>query len=101
MHLPNAPTFHEAQNIIAEANQMFATVPAHIRSDFGNDPTRFLDFIQDKNNKARIEEYGLSTAHFLPEPNTGDLSPKPAEPTQPPSSTPNPAENAEKAPLNA
>lgn len=82
MDMTSAPDFYEAKVIIAEANSMFETVPAHIRKDFDNDPAQFLDFMQDPANYQEIEEYGLSTAH-LPEP-------APPAPESPPETTTEP-----------
>ena len=66
MDMINAPDFYEAQCAIAEAKSMFETVPSRIRQDFDNDPGKFLDFIQNPENKDKIEEYGLDSSH-LPE----------------------------------
>lgn len=66
MDMTDAPDFYAAQSIIAEANSMFETVPATIRSDFDNDAGKFLAFMQNPENRERIEEYGLDSSH-LPE----------------------------------
>lgn len=76
LNFADAPSYHEAMNIIAEAKSMFETVPAHIRADFDNDPQKYIDFMQDNANIDAIEEYGLDASHLT--------RPDPAEtPVQP------------------
>jgi len=53
--------FHEAQNIIAKASSMFAELPAKVRSQFDNDPAKFLDFAGDNNNMQAMVNMGLAT----------------------------------------
>lgn len=52
--------FHQAMNLVAEAREMFETVPAHIRKQFGNDPGAFLDFVLDEKNLPAMREMGLA-----------------------------------------
>ena len=54
--------FHEAMNQVARATEMFETVPAHIRAEFGNDPGAFLAFVQDDKNESRLIDMGLARA---------------------------------------
>ncbi|AXQ65754.1 MAG: internal scaffolding protein [Microviridae sp.] len=56
--------FHSAMNQIAEAESMFETIPSKLRAEFGNDPARFLSWIQDENNRDEIEGKGFSTSHL-------------------------------------
>lgn len=79
-----APDYLEAQNIIAEANSLFASIPSYIRDDFGNDPAQFLDFLQDPANKQQMDAYGFPTDHLpdvspdpTPTPTQGDKTPPP------------------------
>ena len=58
------PDYAEAQNIIAEGNSLFESLPATLRRDFDNDPAKFVDFMQDPKNKEAIEEYGFDTEYF-------------------------------------
>ena len=78
MNLAGRPEFHEAMNIIAEAQQMFETVPAEIRKKFGNDPAEYVEFMQNPENRDKIEALGLDASHL----------PKPPEPV--PEPTPEP-----------
>lgn len=86
-------SFQEAQNIIAQANQMFASLPSEIRKRFGNDPQEFLNFAEDPANDNQMVAMGLKEAPVAPqtepgvdnpvpqpEPSTGDVEP-PAEAT--------------------
>ena len=61
-----APDFHTAKNMIAEADEMFMTVPSQIRADMQNDPSVFVDFMQNPENREKIEAYGFDTSHLLP-----------------------------------
>lgn len=77
----DAPTYHEAQNVIAEANSMFETVPSQIRKQFKNDPSEYVSFMQNPENYEAIAEMGLDNSH-LPEPVSEE--PAPVEPVAPP-----------------
>lgn len=80
---PQGIDFHLAMNTIAEANSMFESIPSHIRKEFDNDPSKFLDFIQNENNREAIEEFGFSTDH-LPHIPPETVQPE-AKPTSEPS----------------
>lgn len=85
----DAPNYQEAQNLIAEANSMFETVPARIRAKFANDPGQYVSFMTDPANIAEIQELGLDASHLKPlaesvqqlEPN-GDIPPENDEPKE-------------------
>lgn len=85
MDLPSGVDFHQAQNIIAEANQMFETVPAEVRKKFGNDPAEYLDFMQNADNRDKMEAMGLDTSHL----------PSSPVPVEAPAPKPDPAPQAE------
>lgn len=79
-----ATTYHDALNLIHDAQDMFMTVPAHIRAKFENDPAKFLDFVHDPDNIDEMRELGL-----LPK-----GTPKPKEEQKPaPAPNPPPAKN--------
>lgn len=59
-------TYHEAQNIVANANSMFAELPAAIRKEFDDKPEVFLDFVYDPKNADRLREMGLAKAKVEP-----------------------------------
>lgn len=78
MDLASRPDYHEAMNIIAEAKSTFETIPPKIREKFHNDPSEFLEFIQDKENRAEMLELGFTDDHLPPkeeEPPPGDTPP--------------------------
>ena len=43
--------FQEAQNQIANATNMFETLPAAVRMKFANDPGKFIDFVTHPDNQ--------------------------------------------------
>lgn len=53
--------FHEAQNIIAHANEQFAALNAKVRHRFHNDPAEFLSFVADPENASEMVKLGLAT----------------------------------------
>lgn len=63
--------FMEAQNIIAEANQLFDQLPSTLRKRFSNDPAIMLDFLSSEENKAEAIKLGLVKAPD-PEPRAPD-----------------------------
>lgn len=51
--------YHDAYNFIKQTDEMFMSIPANIRQDFDNDPSRFLAFVSDESNRDKMREYGL------------------------------------------
>lgn len=51
--------YHESMNQVLAANDMFETLPAKIRKQFGNDPGQFLDFATDPENNQKMIDMGL------------------------------------------
>lgn len=51
--------FFESMRIVAQANEMFAALPAKVRDRFGNDPKAFLDFMEDPQNRSQAVLMGL------------------------------------------
>ncbi len=79
--------YHSSLNQILEAEEMFATIPSSIRKKFDNDPSLFLDFVQDPENIPEMIEMGL--ANPAPPEAPTDPSPKPATPVaDPPAEAP-------------
>lgn len=58
--------FQSAMNAVINAEQAFMAFPAEVRREFDNDPQKMLEFVANKENRARAIELGLV--------------PKPAEP---------------------
>lgn len=55
------PDFLEAQNIVIQARDQFASLPANIRGRFENDPAKFLAFVHDAKNQDEAVQLGLAT----------------------------------------
>lgn len=55
----NIPTYQEALNLMRQAESSFMQLPAKIRSQFENDPGKFVDFASDDNNREKLREWGL------------------------------------------
>jgi len=53
--------FTASMAIVAKGQTMFEELPSSIRTKFENDPAKFLDFVQDKNNIKEMQELGLAT----------------------------------------
>jgi phage internal scaffolding protein len=52
--------YHSLQNQIANANSLFEQLPENVRSRFGNEPYRFLNFVQDEKNYDELVDMGLA-----------------------------------------
>jgi phage internal scaffolding protein len=51
--------YQSAANAVIVANQSFAALPAKIRNRFSNDPSLFLEFVQDEANAEECYQLGL------------------------------------------
>jgi len=51
--------YQEALNQVNAGREAFMQMPAKIRTEFDNDPGRFLEFVHDPDNRARAEKLGL------------------------------------------
>lgn len=51
--------FQSAQNAVIEAENAFMSIPARVREKFGNDPGRFIAWLQDPSNVEEAEELGF------------------------------------------
>lgn len=57
----NTPVdYHDAMNIVVNAQNMFMTVPAKVRARFGNDPGAFISFVEDPANREECVKLGLA-----------------------------------------
>lgn len=82
--------FHEAMNIVAEAEQMFQSIPSKIRAEFNNDPGQFIDFAINPDNQEKMVEYGLGLPHVPvldPDAPVVTPAPEPGQPTPTPTPT--------------
>lgn len=71
--LPDNYDYQQSLNLIIQAQDTFAALPAKVRADFNNDPAQFLAAFNDPAKEDYLREYG-----FL----------KPKEGPQAPSATP-------------
>lgn len=55
----NAIDYHNALNIIIQAEDSFNSLSAELRERFHNDPAELLAFIDDKNNRQEAIDLGL------------------------------------------
>lgn len=74
----NAPTFHEAMNMVAEAKSSFASLPAKLRAFFRNDMGYFVDFCSDEKNRPQLIELGLIPRPKVPKSTKPAKAPKQA-----------------------
>jgi len=79
---PSAADFHTAMNLVADTESMFEELPSSVRESFDNDPTKFLDYIEDEERRNEI----LETKKINPE--ETDAETPPAEKTADPEADP-------------
>ncbi len=56
----NFEDYHTSLNRIHDAEKSFMTVPSDIRGRFNNDPSKFLEFVQNPDNAEEMVEMGLA-----------------------------------------
>ena len=59
MDLSNVPSYRDALEFIAHAEDSFMALPALVRQEFDNDPGLFLDFVDNPDNYSRCQELGI------------------------------------------
>ncbi|AXQ65708.1 MAG: internal scaffolding protein [Microviridae sp.] len=52
--------YQSMQNQIANATSLFEQLPDNVKHRFGNEPYRFLNFVQDEKNYDELVEMGLA-----------------------------------------
>jgi len=57
--MPGPDDFHQAMNLVTEAQQMFEELPSNVRTRFRNDPGIFLDFVGDPANEEEMIQMEL------------------------------------------
>lgn len=82
--------FQTAMNTIKQAKDEFMSLPAKIRTRFGNDPAQLLEFVQDDNNRDEAIKLG-----FIPKP---DLTSTEKRATMPTALSPTTKESNESGP---
>lgn len=73
--------FADCVRRVKAAEEAFLTLPAEIRSEFGNDATNLVAFLEDPANRARAIELGLVSKPVEPlAPSSAGSPPSPAAP---------------------
>lgn len=68
--------YHDAMNVITQAQQTFDTLPAHLRDRFNNSPEKFLNFVSNEDNLDEMREMGLAVPSKPQEEVPGAVSPE-------------------------
>lgn len=58
----NVVTYHDALNLILDAQEAFETLPADVRLSFNNDPGSFLEAVDDPVRRKELLDSGVLTA---------------------------------------
>lgn len=66
--LPDDVDYQAALNTVLEGERAFATLPAHVRDRFHNNPAEFLEFMADGSNQDEAIKLGLATDSRQPDP---------------------------------
>lgn len=64
--------FMEAQQLVVRVNEVFDGLPSELRERFDNDPSKFVEFVENPKNRAECLEIGL----LAPEPKEQAPAPK-------------------------
>lgn len=51
--------YHEALNLVLQAQESFYDLPAHVRERFANDPSALMRFLDDDGNRQEAIDLGL------------------------------------------
>lgn len=51
--------FQEAMNTVANVKSLFEGLPSGVRAEFGNNPSSFLDYVQNPANSEALEQRGI------------------------------------------
>lgn len=67
LDLAGLPDFQSAMQMMIDADQAFAGLPAVVRKEFDNDPAKFVDFATEPDNLGKLREWGLAPPEKAPE----------------------------------
>lgn len=87
LELPDELDFQQSLDLVKKAETAFATLPAKVRAELGNDPAAFLAYVADPANHDRLVEWGLAKPAETPPPAPIPAPPAPG-PTPPQASIP-------------
>lgn len=65
--LTKLPDYQEALNAVIQADELFGTLPAHVRKEFDHNPKKFVDALSDPSMNARLIELGIYNKPEKPE----------------------------------
>ncbi|UDN67501.1 internal scaffolding protein [robinz microvirus RP_34] len=68
--LPDQHDFQDAMALVQGAEASFMSLPSKVRDRFGNEPSRFLEFVSDPANATEMHQLGLLRPDYVP-PGTG------------------------------
>lgn len=73
LDITNAATsYQDVMNQLNEARDQFMSLPAKVRSQFDNDPHRFVQFVSDPANGDEMVRLGLAHVREAPKPSDTD-----------------------------
>lgn len=82
--LPDAMDYQQSIEVVREAGEAFAELPATIRERFNNDPFAFLQAIGDPRRRSELEDIGVFNKKTPSEPSSSSSpSPSPSAPNPP------------------
>jgi len=90
--LPSNLDYHEALNMVSDAQDSFQSLSAEIRSMFHNDPVEFLEFVADPENAEEMIDLGLATARQQADPPASGTPDSDELPDTPPASEKEPSD---------
>lgn len=65
MDVSSVGSYHEAMNIVLEAQQAFSSLSSGLRARFENDPSKFMAFCSDEKNRDEMAKLGLLKPEVL------------------------------------
>lgn len=74
--LPDEVGYHESLNTVMAAQDAFNSLTSKIRTQFDNDPAKFMAFVSDPENQDEIDALGLGEKSFTSTIPSGDEEPE-------------------------
>lgn len=68
LDVSDVPDLQSALRVLDVATDAFMSLPAGVRREFDNDVHRFVAFAEDRENLAKMREWGLAPPEKAPEP---------------------------------
>lgn len=86
--LTSLPDYQDSLNVVLNAQAAFAALPSQVRDRFLNDPSRFIEFLQDPANQDEAIRLGLAQDTRTPDPDPQRVILVETEPKTPPKGDP-------------